>query len=345
MGERAAGGAADYGPWILLPRVLAAFGFLSALAWWSHLGGGILVLALMLAPAVVVPLGLALVASTAPAGAAKRASLPLAYRAAVCIMPLDVVVGTVGWTAPPGDGAAIACATVHVVFCGVVSLFAVARALERMSVSGLRGLFTPLSELAIDVGLVLLPVGSVWLLASRAAVPLAGFHEPVVTLTAAHFHYAGFAAPVVLGCVGRAFDLEALRTARAYRVATITVCTGIPLTAIGILTTHAVEATAAVLLACGMLVVSTLLVVVVPRRAAVQSKLAAGLFVVAGLALLGTMGLAATFALTSSAGRGSTFDGPLGVQTMIDLHGGGNAIGFALGALVALTILDRDVRA
>ena len=339
MAERGARGAVDNGPWILLPRALAAFGFLSALAWWSHLGGGILVLALMLGPAVAVPLGLALIASSG-----ERARLPFAYRAAVCMMPLDVVVATVGWTAPPGDGTAIACATVHVVFCGVVTLFAVARVLRRIVVRGFRGLFTPLSELAIDVGLVLLPIGSVWLLASRAGVPLLGFHEPVVTLTAAHFHYAGFAAPVVLGCVGRAFTLDALRTARAYRVATITVCAGIPLTATGILTTHAVEATAAVLLACGMLVGSVLLVVVVPRRAAQKSKLAAGLFVVAGVSLVGTMGLAVTFALTSSAGRGSAFDGPLSVQTMIDLHGGGNAIGFALGALLALTIIDRKVR-
>ena len=85
--------------------------------------------------------------------------------------------------------------------------------------------------------------------------------------------------------------------------------------------------------------------IVVPRRAAEKSKIAAGLFAMAGIALLGTMGLAVTFALTSSAGRGSTFNGPLGVQTMIDLHGGGNALGFALGALLALTILDRDAGA
>lgn len=342
MAERGARVTTNNGPWILLPRVLAAFGFLSALAWWSHLGGGILVLALMLGPAVVVPLGLALIASSG-----ERRPLPFAYRAAVCIMPLDVVVATVGWTAPPGDGTAIACATVHLVFCGVVTLFGVARVLRRMLVRGLRGIFTPLSELAIDVGLVLLPIGSVWLLASRAGVPLVGFHEPVVTLTAAHFHYAGFAAPVVVGCLGRAFafELDAPRTAAAYRVATLVVCAGIPLTALGILTTHAVEGTAAILLAWGMLAVSALLVVVVPRRAAKKSRLAAGLFAVAGVALLGTMGLAVTFALTSSAGRGSTFDGPLSVQTMIDLHGGGNAIGFALGALVALTLIDRDVSA
>ncbi|MEA2748458.1 MAG: hypothetical protein QOI41_2601, partial [Myxococcales bacterium] len=72
-----------------------------------------------------------------------------------------------------------------------------------------------------------------------------------------------------------------------------------------------------------------------------RSTIAAALFALAGLALLGTMGLAATFALTSSAGRSSTFSGPLSVQTMIDLHGGGNALGFAVCALVALTLVDR----
>ena len=162
-----------------------------------------------------------------------------------------------------------------------------------------------------------------------------------MTLTAAHFHYAGFAAPVILGGVGRAFALAEAKTALTYRMATLTVCAGIPLTAIGITTTHAVEATAAVLLACGMLLACVLLVAVVPRRAAPRSMVAAALFALAGLALLGTMGLAATFALTSSAGRSSTFSGPLSVHTMIDLHGGGNALGFALCALVALTLVDR----
>lgn len=32
------------------------------------------------------------------------------------------------------------------------------------------------------------------------------------------------------------------------------------------------------------------------------------------------------------------------MQTMIDLHGGGNALGFALCALVALTLFDRGDR-
>jgi len=323
--------------WVAAPRVLAAFGILWSLAWWSKLGGGVLVLALMLAPAVIVPLGLALAASAYPSPP------PLAYRAAVVLLPVDVLASGVGWALPPGHRDAFLCAAVHLVVCGLVALYGLGRLVGRMREGGLLGVFAARSvpELAVDVGLLLLPIGGVWLLASRAGSPLLGFHEPIVTLTAAHFHYAGFAAPVILGCAGRAFALAEARTALPYRIATLTVCAAIPLTAIGITTTHAVEATAAVTLACGMLVACALLVAVVPRRAAPRSRLAAALFVVAGAALLGTMALAATFALTSSAGRSSTFSGPLSVQTMIDLHGGGNALGFALCALVALTLVDR----
>lgn len=305
----------------------------------------------MLAVAVIVPLGLALAASVPPAARhVLAAELPLAYRAAVVLLPLDVLASAIGWTSSPGHRDAVLCAVVHLGVCGLVALFGLTRLARRMREGGLLGLVASspaaagVPELAIDVGLLLLPVGSVWLLASRAATPLLGFHEPIVTLTAAHFHYAGFAAPVILGCVGRAFALAEAKTALAYRIATLAVCAGIPLTAIGITTTHAVEATAAVLLACGMLVACALLVAVVPRRAAPRSRVAAALFALAGLALLGTMGLAVTFALTSSAGRTSTFSGPLSVQTMIDLHGGGNALGFALCALVALTLVDRGDR-
>ncbi|GAC1544309.1 MAG: hypothetical protein NVS3B10_08450 [Polyangiales bacterium] len=338
--------------WIVAPRIVAVFGVLSSVAWWSKLGGGILVLALMLAPSVIVPLGLALAASGSLSRGSSAASPqpPFSYRAAVVLLPLDALASAVGWAEPPGSRDAILCAAVHLVVCSLVALYGLRRLFTRLREGGVLGLFASsgsspsgVPELGVDVGLLLLPIGSVWLLASRAGSPLLGFHEPIVTLTAAHFHYAGFAAPVVLGCTGRAFGLGTAKTSTAlpYRLATLTVCAAIPLTAIGITSTHAVEATAAVTLACGMLLACALLVGVVPRRAARRSVAAAALFAVAGATLLGTMGLAATFALTSSAGRSSTFSGPLSVQTMIDLHGGGNALGFALCALVALTLVDR----
>ena len=124
--------------------------------------------------------------------------------------------------------------------------------------------------------------------------------------------------------------------------ATVVVCAGVPLTAIGIATNHTVERISAVVLASGMLAASAMLIGFASRRAWPRSRVAAVLFVVSGGSLLLTMALAATFALTSSAGRGSSLAGAIPLQTMIDLHGGGNAFGFALSGLVALALIRDD---
>lgn len=44
-------------------------------------------------------------------------------------------------------------------------------------------------------------VGALWLLASRMGLQPVGFHEPIVLLTAIHFHYAGLMAAVLAGLV------------------------------------------------------------------------------------------------------------------------------------------------
>jgi drug/metabolite transporter superfamily protein YnfA len=89
-----------------------------------------------------------------------------------------------------------------------------------------------------------------------------------------------------------------------------------------------------------MLVASGLVSIGGARRAWARAPIAAVVLAISGSALLVTMALAATFATTSSAGRGSALQGAIPLQTMIDVHGGGNAIVFALGALVALTALE-----
>lgn len=313
-------------------RVVALIGALAVGALLVPRGEGIAVLALATAAGVVVPAGLSLALAT-DAGAVPR----LLRRALVPAVPLGAAAGVLGWRAPPGDAAAIACAAVHLAVCALAGLVGLARLWSRRA-----DRFAPLDAFAIDVGLLLLPVGGVWLVASRAVVPLAGFHEPVVTFTAAHFHYAGFAAPVVLGGAGRLVRRsgESRASCILRRTATVVVCAGVPLTAIGIATNAVVERVSAVVLACGMLAASTLLVGLASRRAWPRSRLAAVLFVVSGASLLVTMALAATFALTSSAGRGSSLDGAIPLGTMIALHGGGNAFGFALSGLAALVVLD-----
>jgi hypothetical protein len=295
---------------------------------------GVAVVALMLAPAVVVPLGLAIALARDESDKVREAH-PLPRRIVLAVAPLGALAGPLGWLAPTAHRIAIILAVVHAAVCASAGLLALSRLFARR-----KALFGPLDEFAIDVGLLFLPAAAVPFVATRAGVPFAGFQEPVVLFTAAHFHFAGFAAPVVLGGVGRLLLAKENPPRVLYRIATTTVCAGVPLTAIGIATNHTVESVSAVALACGMLCASVMLVGFATRRAWPRSRGAAVLFGIAGVALVGTMGLAATFALTSSAGRGSTLTGAIPLQTMIDLHGGGNALGFALSGIVALSFLD-----
>ena len=279
-------------------------------------------LILMIASGIVVPLGLGVALATTPG-----VPTPRMHHVFRTIAPLGAVGGVLGWLDPPGSPRAVAGAAAHALVAACAGLLA----LERIVPMLRRRALDPLPELAIDVGLLFLPAAAVWLLAARAGMPLAGFEEPVVTFTAAHFHFAGFAAPIILGGVGRM-----LAPTRLYRIATIAVCAGVPLTAIGIATNHVVEQISAVLVASGMLSASAILVFFAAKRA--SSRLGALLFVLSGTTLLLTMTLAATFALTSSAGRGSSLQGAVPLQTMIDYHGAANAIFFATAALAALTL-------
>lgn len=56
-----------------------------------------------------------------------------------------------------------------------------------------------LPELCITSGMLYLPVGGFWWLASKWGWQPLGFSGLIVALTGIHFHYAGFAAPVLTG--------------------------------------------------------------------------------------------------------------------------------------------------
>ena len=55
------------------------------------------------------------------------------------------------------------------------------------------------SQFCFAAGEGYLLVAGVWLVASRAGIQFLGFHEPIVLLTAVHFHFAGFASAVLAG--------------------------------------------------------------------------------------------------------------------------------------------------
>jgi hypothetical protein len=208
---------------------------------------------------------------------------------------------------------------------------------------GLTRLFTrglaPIQELAIDAGLLYLPGGDVWLVASRLGVPFLGFSEPWVMLTAAHFHYAGLAAPVIAGAVGRALHASTSSLGRgwlrAYEIAAAGVMAGPPLVAAGIALWPAVEvASAAVLSLALLLLTAVALRGVVPGM---RPRRAGALLAVAVSSLLLSMSCACAYAV----GAFLEIDILL-LPTMVWVHGLVNAIGFGAGGLIAFAMATPD---
>ena len=289
--------------------------------------------------AVVVPLGVALGAPDED-----DSFRVFAKRSVAALGPL----GLASFLFPPGPVSA-ALAGAWLLATVVVALAGARRAWRRR-----RELGGPIEEIAIDVGHLYLPVGSAWLFASRAGMSPMGFQEPIVLYTAAHFHFAGFAAPLVVGLVGR--ELAAVSTPSGpvsrlfYRIAAVVVMAGVPLVAAGITISHALEAPSSVLLGSGMLVLAVFLWLAALRRLFGATSTGLGtrhevairrvtslLLFVAGLALLGSMMLAVAFTLTGSAGRDSGA-ALIPLSTMVAYHGVANAFGFATSALLAFTL-------
>lgn len=179
---------------------------------------------------------------------------------------------------------------------------------------------SPLAEKLMSLGLLYLPVGAGWLLASRAGVPLLGFHEPIVLLTAVHFHYAGCMAATLAGALGRALPNRA-----PYRIVATGVALGPPLVAVGITFSSRVEVVSGVLL--GSCVLGLALLAFQARPPATVDRFALWLSSCCGIA---AMLLAISYAL-----RWSAPDSALPIPAMVLTHGLLNSVGFTTVGLWA----------
>lgn len=192
-----------------------------------------------------------------------------------------------------------------------VTFWNASKALKRLT----DGPSPELPRLCIEGSWLFLVIGSLWLTAARFGYPLLGFSEPIVSLTAVHFHYAGFAATRIVGLLG----IEERRSA-LYPIPVLSVLTATPLVALGITFSPLLELAGSVLLAVGMLVLAWLLL-----------QATSPLLKVAGLSLVLSMALACGYAVSEFAGLNW-----ISIPTMVWSHGLLNAGGFATCSLIAL---------
>lgn len=172
------------------------------------------------------------------------------------------------------------------------------------------------ASIGLDAAAAFLIVGAVAAVLSRLGVRPFGFGEPIVLLTAVHFHVAGFVLTTVAVRVGE-------RSRMARRVAIPLLLVGIPTTAVGFLGADAVGLAGAWIVAAGGIVVGAAHL----ETAFVSVAEDRWLAVVAGLSLAVTMPLAIAWAMASYAGVPF-----LPIAAMAATHGAINVLGFAIPA-------------
>ncbi|HKB07052.1 MAG TPA: YndJ family transporter [Candidatus Polarisedimenticolia bacterium] len=280
---------------------------IAATAGRAPLGG--LELLFLVAPLVVVPLGLRLYASNG-----------LLRLACWLQAPAAVIAVASFWMARGPAAAALASGWLAVAgLAGLSGASALLRGGWRLDAGTCAG-----------IGLVYLPVGAAWLVASRLGVAPLGFGEPIVLLTAVHFHFAGFAAAV--------FAAATLRVARAVgrldRAVELVVVFGIvagpALVAAGFLTTAAVSLGATSILATCLGLLAVLTWICLPR---LEAGLFRALLVLSSTSIVASMLLAVAYAWGEFIGRSA-----IDIPHMVRLHGALNALGFAASGLLAWNV-------
>ncbi|MER6299602.1 YndJ family protein [Kitasatospora sp. NPDC001539] len=191
------------------------------------------------------------------------------------------------------------------------------------------------AEIAVLTALAAPAVAGVALVAERSGYPLFGFEPHILALTVPHFHYAGFTAALVAGLVCRADPAS-----RAARCAALSVPAGTLLVLAGYFLGNWWQFAGAVVLTTGMWLVG--LVSWRELRPRSGNAATARLLAASSAVLALTMLLALWWAL----GRAAGLPHPT-LAWMAATHGLGNALGFALCALLAwrrITALPEDHR-
>jgi len=153
---------------------------------------GIIELLFLFAALVIVPLGVELTDRISQ-GSRSVFFHPLQAMAMLAV--------SLAFWLPPGQNA------------GALSVpwLAVCAALAYARLGPMRGRSGSKHSLLVDLGHFDLVLGSAWLVASRSGMRPLGFQEPILLLTAVHFHYSGFATALIAAATWNEFESKRLR--------------------------------------------------------------------------------------------------------------------------------------
>jgi YndJ-like protein len=278
---------------------------------------------LLLGVLVIVPLGLALISAVLE----RRTALLQIAAASQPIAALAIIIS--GFLEPGFVAAGLA--ILWLLTTSLIGLDGL------ISLTRLRHASGPaVATLSVLAAMIYLPVGAVWLIMSRLGIQPLGFGDTIVLLTAVHFHFAGFAAPLLTGLAGH--HLQASGKIRSlYPLAVVCVIAGTPLVAAGITLSPVLALLGAIVISLGLLSLALInFVCIVPHISALLPRM---LLVISSLSVIPAMVLAGVYAY-SIVFHKLIVDIPQMAMT----HGVINAFGFALCGLAAWALIVTQRR-
>lgn len=290
---------------------------LAALAGLRHAPFGITELLFLFAPLVIVPLGLQLAEALdeRPGDERPGTDHDSLLRGFHVIAAIAVCISF--WL-PPGPAAA-GLSALWFLNCLVLAAqrFAVQRRAESHA-------WLPI--FVLNLAALNLVLGSAWLLASRAGFRPMGFPEPIVLLTAIHFHYSGFATAIIAAMTLHTCQQRSSAT-RGWQLLVLLI-TVLPLVlAAGFAFSAALRFVAAMALSGSL----TLLAGTYFRFTRQMRVVPARFYLLAaGCAAIGAFALAGLYAFSEYFGKGW-----ITVPAMANSHGVLNGLGFVLLSLLA----------
>jgi hypothetical protein len=201
--------------------------------------------------------------------------------------------------------------------------------------SFIRGGFKSLRAICVTMSFSYLPIGCAWLVASRYGLNPMDFQEPIVLLTAVHFHFAGFAAPLLTRAAAAALGKTAVHTQRLFRAVAVGVLAGPGLLAAGFVIGPRLKLAAAMLLVASEIGLAFFFLAALK---AMRPRLAQVLVAFSAASVLFAMVFAGVWAI-----------GEFPLQPFVHLaqmakfHGAANALGFTVCGLLGWTISIHGV--
>lgn len=269
---------------------------------------------------VIVPLALSLVPASE-----SRDGESLLYRLSLLVQPFAAIGAVVSFLLDPGMPAAVGA---FVWFCetALIAVFG----LQRLSRPELR---VP-AEVSICAGLLFVPVGGFWLVVHRLGIQFLDFGDTIILLTAVHFHFAGYAAPILAGLAGRRLSQIAV-VSRIFKRIPTGIIAGTPLVAAGISASPVLALVGTAMISLSLVLLAILVVGwILPSMESIPGRV---LLLLSSVSCLPAMVLACAYAY-SIVFHKLIIDIPQMAMT----HGVANAFGFSLCGLLAWCFVSCD---